>query len=114
MKVAGDFLYGDANPIAQWYGAAGYATYTLNKYAGINFRGEYYHDGRGFTTGVGGTDINIAEATLGVAVTPTPDINLLQTLMFRPEVRIDTANHAIYDGSKFTQLTVGIDASIKF
>ncbi len=114
MKVTADLLYGDANAIAQWYGAAGYASYTLNKFAAINFRGEFYHDGRGFTTGVGGTDTNYFEGTLGVAITPTPDINLLQSLTIRPEVRVDTADQRRLDGRKFTQLTCAIDAYLKF
>jgi len=114
LKVAADLLYGDANAIAQWYSAAGYASYTLNKFAAINLRGEFYHDGRGFTTGVGGSDTNYFEGTVGVAVTPTPEINLLQTLTIRPEVRIDTADHGVFDGRKFTQLTCGIDAYLKF
>jgi hypothetical protein len=114
LKLTADLLYGDANAIAQWYGGAVYANYTLNKYAALNFRGEYYHDGRGFTTGVGGSDTNYFEGTLGVAITPTPDTNLLQTLTIRPEVRIDTADRGVYDGDKFTQLTMGIDAYLKF
>jgi hypothetical protein len=116
LKLAGDFLYGDANAIAQWYGAAGYATYTPggNKYLAVNLRGEFYHDGRGFTTGVGGSDTNYIEGTLGFAVTPTPDVNLLQTLTIRPEVRVDLADHGVYDGRKFTQLTAGVDAYVKF
>lgn len=114
LKVAADLLYGDANAIAQWYAAAGYAHYTLNKFAAINFRGEFYHDGRGLTTGVGGSDTNYIEGTLGVAITPTPDVNLLQTLTVRPEVRIDSADHGVFDGRKFTQLTCGVDAYLKF
>jgi hypothetical protein len=114
LKLAGDFLYGDANAIAQWYAAAGYADYTLNKFAAINLRGEFYHDGRGFTTGVGRTDTNYIEGTLGVAVTPTPDVNLLQSLTIRPEVRLDTADQGVFDGRKFTQLTMAVDAYLKF
>jgi Putative beta-barrel porin-2, OmpL-like. bbp2 len=114
LKLAGDFLYGDANAIAQWYAAAGYADYTLNKFAAINLRGEFYHDGRGFTTGVGRTDTNYIEGTLGVAVTPTPDVNLLQTLTIRPEVRVDMADQGVYDGRKYTQLTMAVDAYLKF
>jgi hypothetical protein len=114
LKVAADLLYGDASSIAQWYGAAAYASYTLNKYAALNLRGEFYHDGRGFTTGVGVTDTNYMEGTVGVAITPTADINLLQTLTIRPEVRVDTADQGVFDGRKFTQLTVGLDAYLKF
>jgi hypothetical protein len=114
LKVAGDLLYGDANAIAQWYGLAGYATYDLNKFAALNLRGEFYHDGRGFTTGVGRTDTNYTEVTAGVAITPTPDINLLQSLTIRPEVRADFADQPVFDGRKSTQLTMAIDGYIKF
>lgn len=114
LKVAADLLYGDANATAQWYGIAGYVHYSLNNYVAANFRAELYHDGRGFTTGVGGTDINYIEGTLGLAITPTPNVNLLQTLTLRPEVRIDTADHAVFDGRKFTQATCAMDAYIRF
>lgn len=114
LKLAVDAVYGDASSIAQWYGVAGYLTYTLDKYAAINFRAEYYHDGRGFTTGVGGSDTNYCEGTLGVAITPTADVPLLQSLTIRPEVRIDTADHSVYDGTKFTQLTAAMDIFLKF
>ena len=114
LKFSADLLYGDANAIAQWYGAAAYATYTIDKYAALSLRSEFYSDGRGFTTGFGGTTINYFEATAGVAITPTPDVPLLQTLTFRPEFRVDTANHAVYDGTKFTQVTAAIDMYLKF
>ncbi len=114
LKFTADLLYGDASSIAQWFGIAGYASYTLNKFATINLRAEFYDDGRGFTTGVGGTDVDYFESTLGVAITPTPDVNLLQTLTIRPEIRVDTADHAVYDGHEFTQLTCAVDAYLKF
>jgi hypothetical protein len=114
LKLGVDAVYGNANAIAQWYGIAGYLNYQFNKYFAGNFRAEYYHDGRGFTTGVGGTDINFCEGTLGCAITPTPDVPLLQTLTIRPEVRIDAADHAVYDGTHFNQTTAAIDVFIKF
>ncbi|MGD0462331.1 MAG: outer membrane beta-barrel protein [Tepidisphaeraceae bacterium] len=114
LKVAADLLYGDASSISQWFGAAGYASYTFDKYATLNFRAEFYHDGRGFTTGVGVTDTNYIEGTLGVAVTPLPDIILANSLTIRPEIRLDSADRGVYDGSKFTQLTAALDAYWKF
>lgn len=112
-----DAVYGDANAIAQWYGAAVYAMFDpgMNKYAKINFRGEIYHDGRGFTVGLGnGSDVNYIEGTLGVAITPTPDVPLLQSLTFRPEIRVDVADHSVFDNSHYSQVTAAIDALIKF
>jgi Putative beta-barrel porin-2, OmpL-like. bbp2 len=114
LKVALDVLYGDASSIAQWYGAAGYAYYTLDKFATLNVRAEFYHDGRGFTTGVGVTDTNYYEGTLGVAVTPLPDCMLASSLTIRPELRVDLSDRGVYDGRKFTQLTAAIDAYWKF
>jgi hypothetical protein len=114
LTATADMVYGDASSIALWYGVAGYLSYTACKYATVNFRAEFYHDGRGFTTGVGGTDLNFIEGTLGVAISPLPDVNLLQSLTIRPEVRLDTANHAAFDNSHFTELTMAIDTYIKF
>jgi hypothetical protein len=114
LKAAADLLYADANAISQWYAIDLYGHYTLNKFVAINARGEFYHDGRGLTTGVGGADTNYTEATLGVAISPTPDVNLLQTLTIRPEVRVDLADRGVFDGSKFTQLTAAVDAYLKF
>jgi hypothetical protein len=114
LTATGDVVYGDASSIAQWYGVAGYLSYVTCKYAAVNFRAEFYHDGRGFTTGVGGTDINFIEGTLGVAITPLPDTKVLDSLTIRPEVRLDTANHAAFDNSHFTELTMAIDTYIKF
>jgi hypothetical protein len=37
----GDFVYGFANNIAQWAGAAGYVDYTLNKQLTPNLRVEF-------------------------------------------------------------------------
>jgi hypothetical protein len=111
-----DAIYGDANAIAQWYGAAGYLSFDpgMNKYAKVNLRGEFYHDGRGFTVGTGGTDTNYFEATLGCAITPTADVPLLQTLTFRPEIRVDMADRPVFDNTHHTQLTFAVDAFIKF
>ncbi|HEY1921506.1 MAG TPA: outer membrane beta-barrel protein [Tepidisphaeraceae bacterium] len=114
LKVAADILYGDASSIAQWYGVAGYAGYTLDKFATLNCRAEFYHDGRGFTTGVGGSDTNYEEGTIGVAITPLPDTPIANSITIRPELRLDTADQGVYDGRKFTQLTAALDAYWKF
>ncbi|MGA2441945.1 MAG: outer membrane beta-barrel protein [Tepidisphaeraceae bacterium] len=114
LTATGEVTYGDANAIAQWYGVAGYLSYVTCKYATVNFRAEFYHDGRGFTTGVGGTDINYIEGTLGVAITPLADVKVLDSLTFRPEVRLDTADHGVFDNTHFTELTMALDAYIKF
>ncbi|MGD0768931.1 MAG: outer membrane beta-barrel protein [Tepidisphaeraceae bacterium] len=114
LTATADVTYGDANAIAQWYGVAGYVSYVTCKYATVNFRAEFYHDGRGFTTGIGGTDINYIEGTLGVAITPLADVKVLDSLTFRPEIRLDTADHGVFDNTHFTELTMALDAYIKF
>jgi Putative beta-barrel porin-2, OmpL-like. bbp2 len=126
LKLAADLLYGDSTALNhfQWFGAAGYASYKVNNYATVNLRAEFYHDGRGVTTGpgvfVGGiyaTDINYAEATLGVAITPLPSNQFLSTLTIRPEIRVDTADKPVYDlfnDPQYTQLTAAVDVCWKF
>jgi hypothetical protein len=137
LKVAADLVYGTASHYAQWYGVAGYVTYTPCKYAAINFRSEFYHDGHvdgfnssgvftgaAYTTGLPSmTDLDFFEETLGVALTPAPDVNLLQSLTIRPEIRLDIANHGVFDNTSpvpggfnghFTQLTMALDAYWKF
>lgn len=124
LKVAADILYGDASSFAQWYAVAGYAAYTFDKYATLNLRAEFYHDGHvdfpsgggvSFTTGVSSTtDINYIEGTVGVAISPLPEVKLAQSLTIRPEVRVDTADHPVFDGGQSTQFTVALDAYWKF
>jgi len=110
LTVDGDILYGFANNIAQWWGIAGYADYAFSSMFSLNARIEYYHDGKGATTGTGdGSDVNIWEATAGVAITPLPDNEWLRTLVLRPEVRFDWADQGVFDFTKFNQLTVACD-----
>ena len=56
--VAGDFLYGNAASLTQWFSAALYGQYKIDPHLSFGARVEYYHDGRGVTTGVGGPDIS--------------------------------------------------------
>jgi len=115
LTVDGDVLYGFANNISQWFGIAGYAGYTFSSMISLNGRIEYYHDGHGATSGGDGSgrDVNIWEATAGVAVTPLPDNEWLRTLVIRPEVRFDWADEAMFDSfnasGKFNQFTVACD-----
>ena len=99
----------------------------------VNARAEFYHDGKGHTTGIsglmgsnntpiGGRDTNYFEVTTGVSITPMPDNQWLSGLTIRPEVRIDFADRGVFDGSSSfdtpegnaTQLTCAIDAYYKF
>jgi len=120
LTVDGDFLYGFANNITQWFGIAGYADYAFSSMFSLNGRVEFYHDGDGVTTGVGTlpnvnfTDVNFWEVTAGVAVTPMPDNEWLKTLVIRPELRFDWADHGVFDFDKFNQLTVACDVIWSF
>jgi hypothetical protein len=114
LTISTDLLYGDAPDLTQWFSAALYVQYKLDPHMLLGTRVEYYHDGRGVTTGVGGTDINYAEVTFGTTLTPFPDSPFLDTLGIRPEVRFDTANNAVFDGSKFNEVTVACDIVYKY
>ena len=119
-----DLLYGDAPgavpnsagfyEAAQWFGASGYAKYQLDPHMALSTRVEYYHDGHGFTTGIGGTDINYGEVTMGTELTPFPDSPFLDGLSFRPEVRFDWADQRVFDFANYTQTTASIDVYYKF
>jgi hypothetical protein len=116
LTLAADLLYGDTAHFNQWAGAAGYLEYTFNKILALNVRGEVYYDGHGFTTGAifdGIDNVTYFEGTLGVALTPLPDNQWFSSLTIRPEVRVDTADHAALEGH-FTQLTAAVDAFWKF
>ena len=92
-----DLLYGDATHLTQWFSQAGYIKYQLDPHVAIGTRLEYYHDGRGVTTGVGGNDVNYYETTVGVQVSPLPDSPLFQSLTLRPEVRYDASDQQVFD-----------------
>ncbi|MGD0461041.1 MAG: outer membrane beta-barrel protein [Tepidisphaeraceae bacterium] len=120
FTISGDLLYGDANhqqgggALVQWFSGALYVKYQIIPQLAINSRFEYYHDGGGVTTGVGGNDINYWEGTAGVAITPLPDNPLFQFLTIRPEVRYDYADEAVFDFSQFGQLTASMDVYWRF
>jgi hypothetical protein len=114
LSLSGDFLYGDYPSVTQWFSAAFYAQYKFDPHASIGTRAEYYHDGRGVTTGVGGTDINYIEVTLGTTVTPLPDSPFLQTFQIRPEIRWDAADQEVFDFSHRNQVTASLDILYKY
>jgi len=118
-NFAVDVDYGDAphalgTTSAQWFAIAGYAHYTVNKYASVNARAEWYDDNNGFTFGTG-TVTNVYEVTLGTTVTPFPDDKIFSNLAIRPEIRLDYAEKALFDGgTDHYQWTFGIDAYFVF
>lgn len=109
-----DLLYGDATHLTQWFSGALYTKYQLDPHLAIGSRFEYYHDGGGVTTGVGGVDTNYFEATFGVQLSPLPDSPLFQSLTFRPELRFDESDQKVFDFSHYTQLTAALDVYWKF
>jgi hypothetical protein len=126
FSISGDFLYGDApgqaigGLTAQWFSAAGYVKYQVIPQLSLGTRIEYYHDGRGTTTGVGPPDVNYWEATVGAVVTPFPDSPWLDGLAIRPEVRCDWADQPVLDVSstsftgRYSEVTAAIDVYFKF
>jgi len=138
LSLGADMIYGyQAQPgdtETQYYGVAAYAAYNVCKYATVNFRGEWYGDEGGATVGYGYAGApayptplggkppfamatnNYYEATLGVAITPLPDTQYLNTLTIRPEIRYDWSDHGVYDGqkNKFSEVTAAVDAYFTF
>jgi hypothetical protein len=120
LRFAAEALYGsdgaaDANGnTADWYGAAGYVNYVIDRRFMLNGRVEYFHDSEG-TRLETGEELELYSATLGVTATPFPDHPVLSHLMLRPEVRFDHASTPEFDGgTRDHQFTVGIDAVFTF
>ncbi len=119
-----DALYGDAPgavpnasgaaQAGQWASIAGYAKYQLDPHVALATRAEFYYDGKGFTTGLGGTDVDFGEVTCGTEVTPFPDSPYLDGLVLRPEIRFDWANQRVFDFVNYTQTTASVDIYYKF
>ncbi len=96
---------------AQWYGLAGYATYTISDMFSPSARVEWFNDVDGYR----GLGTNVYEATLGVAIKPLPNDKIGSNLVIRPEVRFDYANDRVYDGGTgYSQATFGVDAIFSF
>jgi len=125
-EASGTHAYGDI------WGAALYASYTLNDYLTLNGRVEKYHsyaDGvgalgdssdniPGFNDSNGGVPtVNIYAFTLGVTVTPMPKDSILKNLSVRPEIRYDVSEDRpfVQHGANFKdQLTFAADVIFKF
>lgn len=114
FTTAFDVLYGDAPATSQWLSIATYFQYAIDPHVALGTRVEYYHDGRGVTTGVGGQDINYFELTIGATLTPVPDSPFLSTLKIRPEIRGDYADHPVFDFSKWNEVTASVDVIYRF
>ncbi len=107
-----------------------YQTYRYNRFISYNFREEYAYFGTGVVEGLGnqGSDaagnfdqfgetsgaLNLGEVTVGISLTPFPDNAMFRTLVIRPELREDFADHALLSGGKHYQTTFGVDAVYSF
>jgi hypothetical protein len=95
---------------ANWYGVAHYLTYIVNPYVTTVWRAEWFKDDTGVRIGTAGSYV---ENTLGLALTPWSKDRVLKNVVIRPELRWDTAEHAVFDG-RFNQLTAAVDVIVKF
>ena len=108
-----------------------YQTYRYNRFISYNFREEYAYFGTGVADNIGNQGmaetpgdfdqfgethnaLNLGEVTVGISLTPFPDSHMLRTLVIRPELREDLADHALLSGGKHYQTTVAMDAVYSF
>ncbi len=114
QTINGDFgteyVGGDVGQ-ADWYGLAHYLTYYFNDYVNATWRSEWFRDQGGTRTGVNAAYF---ENTWGVTLTPFPKDKILKNLSFRPELRWDFADQPAFGDDHYNQLTLGLDAIIKF
>jgi hypothetical protein len=103
----------------QWGGIAGYASYSINEYATLNSRAEWFNDSSdGFATAAA-TGANYVGLTGGIAIKPFPKDKILSSLLIRPEIRYDGADKRIFAtrnnhiGEK-GELTLSGDALVTF
>jgi hypothetical protein len=98
----------------QWGGMAGYGSYAFDPHFTLNTRLEWYKDAaNGFSTGAP-VSADYYAATVGVAIKPFPKDKILSNLLFRPEVRYDYADRAVFNSGDHNQLTVSVDAILTF
>lgn len=98
----------------QWGGVAGYVSYTLDPHFTLNTRLEWYNDSaNGFSTGAP-VSANYYEATVGVAIKPFPNNNILSHLLVRPEIRYDHASQPIFASGDRDQLIFSVGALFTF
>ncbi len=93
------------------YGVAHYLSYIFNDYCTGTWRTEWFRDD---TETLAAVAANWYEMTWGVALTPCPTDKYLKNLQFRPELRWDFADQAVFGASRDNQLTLGMDVIFKF
>jgi hypothetical protein len=114
-----------------WYGVAIFAGYKVSDTIKLKARAEWFHDSDGtrfrfpaananFTAGPMsdpfvkiGTEYNVFELTFGADIIPFP--RDARTLVVRPEIRGDFANHNILvNGKRDNQVTLAVDVIYRF
>jgi hypothetical protein len=98
----------------QWGGLAGYISYAIDLHFILNLRLEWYNDSaNGFSTGAP-VGANYYESTFGVAIKPFSKDKFLSKLLFRPEIRYDWSNRAVFDTGDRGQLSLCGDVLFSF
>jgi hypothetical protein len=98
----------------QWGGVAGYVSYAFDPHFTLNTRLEWYKDvANGFSTGAPVVS-DYYEPTVGLAINPLPNNNILSHFLVRPEVRYDYSSQPIFAGGDHSQLTFSVDALFIF
>ena len=98
----------------QWGGVAGYVSYALDSHFTLNTRLEWYKDAAdGFSTGAP-VGAKYSEATVGLAIKPFPKDKVLSNVLFRPEIRYDHSDRAVFNGGERNQLTFSMDTLFTF
>ena len=98
----------------QWGGVAQYVSYALDSRFTLNTRLEWYKDdANGFSTGAP-MSADYYAATVGVAIKPFPDNQILSHFLIRPEIRYDYADQPVFASGDHDQLTFSVDALFTF
>jgi hypothetical protein len=120
LGIGAEALYGrsgsadETGGSAEWYGAAGYASYAVSRAVRVNARLEYFRDTDG-TRLLTGSDLEVASATVGLTVSPFATGTYLSGLAIQPEVRYDHATTPEFDGgTRKNQVTFGVGVLYAF
>lgn len=114
-----DYVYtpeipGVAGSDQQWGGVAQYVSYAFDPHFTLNTRLEWYRDAaNGFSTGAP-VSADYYEATVGVAVKPLPNHNILSRFLLRPEIRYDYSDKRVFASGDHDQWTFSVDALFTF
>jgi hypothetical protein len=114
-----DYVYAPQIPglpdgAKQWGGVADYVSYAIDPHFTLNTRLEWYKDAAdGFSTGAP-VGANYYEATVGMAIKPFPEDHIFSHMLFRPEVRYDHSDRAVFNGGHQDQITFSVDALFTF